>query len=420
MLGARPPLLPLLIAAGACATHAPEPPQILAVEPATGAQGVATAVTIHGAFYLDVRLDFRGERSTIGDTFRATLDDNELTDVVYVDHETVTAVVPASLPPATYTLEVIDPAGRSGTLAAAFTVEATACTPTMPREGPRPLLSCTDLVDNDCNGLTDGEEPTCRPFSAPAVLTAVGTGSVDDDPSLTGDLLELYFNSNRPGGLGGDDIWRITRATIADPWTVPVNVTELNSPALDTTPEVSLDGLTIFIGSDRPGSQGPDIYLSTRPDRGALWSTPARIPGLSSPAIDVAASTTPDLLDVVLESTRGGDADLFVSTRPNTGAPWGMPMPVPELNTPGIERNPSRAGPMGNTLVFDSNRPGGVGDRDLYLTVHPPMGGWLPPLLLDELCSPLEDTDPWMSPDFRYVIFTSMRDGSSRIYEASR
>src|SRR5437773_4240357 len=42
----------------------------------------------------------------------------------------------------------------------------------------------------------------------------VNTGFIDAGPALSKDGLSLYFNSNRPGGYGGNDIWVSQRAKI--------------------------------------------------------------------------------------------------------------------------------------------------------------------------------------------------------------
>ena len=90
-------------------------------------------------------------------------------------------------------------------------------------------------------------------------------GSNDQAASLRHDAKEVFFFSNRPGGLGHIDIWTSTRQNANDPWSIPINVTSLNTAADDVTPNLSFDGLTILFGSNRPGSLGGnDIWMSTR------------------------------------------------------------------------------------------------------------------------------------------------------------
>ena len=117
------------------------------------------------------------------------------------------------------------------------------------------------------------------PFRNIAPLAAVNDATYDDDdPSPTGDLLEPYVDSDRPGaGAAMGDIWVARRGSTADPFGAPALVTELASTADDTTPEVSADGLTMYFSSDRSSAGDRDIYITTRPDRGSSWATPQRV-----------------------------------------------------------------------------------------------------------------------------------------------
>ena len=47
-------------------------------------------------------------------------------------------------------------------------------------------------------------------WSAPVEITELTSGMGDDDPSLTNDLLEIYWGSRRTGGMGSEDIWVAT------------------------------------------------------------------------------------------------------------------------------------------------------------------------------------------------------------------
>src|SRR5262245_23929212 len=89
----------------------------------------------------------------------------------------------------------------------------------------------------------DADPMPLGPWSAPTPfpeLTAPGTAL--DDPTLTADMLEIYFNSNRSGN---DDIWMSTRSTTSSVWNDPTLVAELNTISRESDPEVSYDGLVI-------------------------------------------------------------------------------------------------------------------------------------------------------------------------------
>jgi hypothetical protein len=86
-------------------------------------------------------------------------------------------------------------------------------------------------------------------------------------PSIRFDGLEIVIQSNRPPSLGFD-LWASTRATVTDPWSEPVRLNNVNSPQTDAGPYLSGDGMTLYFSSDRPGGMGGnDLWMSTRQRR---------------------------------------------------------------------------------------------------------------------------------------------------------
>lgn len=99
----------------------------------------------------------------------------------------------------------------------------------------------------------------------------------DPDPAVTEahptvrvDGREMYFHSDRPGGLGANDLWTSTRRSVHEPWSRPVNVgAPLNSAAGENQPTLAYDGRTLIFASTRPGGLGgSDIWMSTRTPSG--------------------------------------------------------------------------------------------------------------------------------------------------------
>lgn len=81
-------------------------------------------------------------------------------------------------------------------------------------------------------------------------------------PAFSNDGNSLYFVSDMKGGYGGKDIWVINRIE-RDIWGMPKNLgSDVNSSEDEMFPSVVGDSL-LFFASDRPGSIGGlDIYLS--------------------------------------------------------------------------------------------------------------------------------------------------------------
>ncbi|WP_199140314.1 OmpA family protein [Pedobacter sp. ASV12] len=91
----------------------------------------------------------------------------------------------------------------------------------------------------------------------------------ESQPSISPDGSTLYFVSNRPGGLGGYDIWKST-LTDEGQWTEPINLgPNINTPYDENTPFMHADGKTLYFSSDGwPGLGNKDIFYSRMNNQG--------------------------------------------------------------------------------------------------------------------------------------------------------
>jgi tetratricopeptide (TPR) repeat protein len=85
----------------------------------------------------------------------------------------------------------------------------------------------------------------------------------------------LYFSSNRPGGVGGFDIYYSVR-TISG-WTEAVNLGDIiNTPFDEIAPTVSHDGNRLFFSSTgHPTMGGYDIFVSVK--QKGMWGKPINL-----------------------------------------------------------------------------------------------------------------------------------------------
>jgi hypothetical protein len=100
-------------------------------------------------------------------------------------------------------------------------------------------------------------------FSPPELVVELSSPFSDQRPYFRPDGREIVIHSNRPGSLGGFDVWFATRRHTDEAWSTPENPASLNSASDDVTGVLSSDGRTFFFGSNRSG-EGSDVYFATR------------------------------------------------------------------------------------------------------------------------------------------------------------
>jgi hypothetical protein len=121
------------------------------------------------------------------------------------------------------------------------------------------------------------------PFGIATEVTALTAGTINRDPALSADGLTIYFDSDRAPSLGGTDIWYATRASLTSAWSTPVSLSEVNSSSDDRDAYLSADGLTLYFASDRPGGiGGQDLWVTLRPDRQSPFAPPRNVMDLNS------------------------------------------------------------------------------------------------------------------------------------------
>ncbi|HZO17190.1 MAG TPA: hypothetical protein VFB62_28125 [Polyangiaceae bacterium] len=262
-------------------------------------------------------------------------------------------------------------------------------------------------------GEQSGGAPPLGPFDPPQLVAALSDPADDDDPTFTADGLELYFNSNRSGTA---DVWKSVRDATNEPWGTPEIVLELSSStAFDSNFLVSPDGLSFWMSSDREGQGLTDIFVSTRSSRTSPWSTPMLVPELNSTTYENPSGILDNLLLLLVDR---GD-QLHFSTRMSLTDPWTPLVPIAELNVSSYNSD-GWLKPDALTIYFTSDRTGNV---DLYVTTRrTPNGAFEEPAPVSELNSVELDSDPCLSPDTRYIMFSRTMGGMSprEIYEASR
>lgn len=292
------------------------------------------------------------------------------------------------------------------------------------------------LVNASCSLFVNGGDPATdasgsdadsdeMTFGAARLIEELSVSSAaDDDPSLTGDLLQIFFNSDRNGGAGGGDIWTAQRADAAAQWGIPEPVTELNSTGTETTPDVSADGFTIYFASDRPTTGklngNRNLYVATRPELDAAWSDPVLVEELSSQFSEAAGSLALGGTMIFFCTNRAGNSDdVYYSQLEDV---WTTPLPAPGVSEP--SRGECEPHVSEDALSIYFSFPSPSGDFDLHRAVRSSVDGEfeLSDGRVEPLNTPSEDNDPWVSEDESLIFFSSERNNPGRpgLYFAKR
>ena len=209
--------------------------------------------------------------------------------------------------------------------------------------------------------------------------TAINSPSADGCPIESPNGRHLYIASNRPGTLGGNDIWVAHRKNPKSPWSTPENLgPPVNTEFADFCPTPLGDGWLLFV-SERPGpgtcNAGPgkgDMYIVRQRENGQ-WTTPRHLgcdasgTGPNFPGGEFGPSLVRTRQGTFLffsSDGYGADMNIYMSRRRADGS-FAQATLVDELNTafadfmPNVRRD-------GLEVVFNSNRPGGQGGQDVY------------------------------------------------------
>ena len=243
----------------------------------------------------------------------------------------------------------------------------------------------------------------------------------EQGPAISKDGLSLYFGSMRPDGFGASDIWVSQRASVHHRWGPPLNLGAIvNTPGVENIPALSRDGHWLFFNSDRAGTSGTlDIWVSyrTRVHDDFAWQPPVNVgAGVNSPGFEAGASYLeneqggPPLLFFGRGQTLAS-FDIYVSGLQPDGS-FGGAVVIPELNSAQSDQRPSVRFD-GLELFLSSDRIGSLGLSDLWVSARKTVfDAWDTPTNLGPTVnSAFADMQPYIAADRRTLFFTSNRPG---------
>jgi hypothetical protein len=248
----------------------------------------------------------------------------------------------------------------------------------------------------------------------------VNTQYNDTYAFLSRDELTMYFTSDRPGGVGGDDLWLTTRASLEDPWEDPQNMTALNTSAADSLAVLSSDEHVMFFHSTRPGGCGAgDIWMTRRQNRRSQqWGPPGNLGCvLNTAAIEIAPAffENPETGQVTLfyGSNRPGSQDFDVYASPlGEDSYFGPGVLVPKFSSAGRDTR-IFIRKDGLEAFITSDRIGGQGLIDIWTSTRDTLAdGWSTPVdLAFPVNTAVDDGSPWLSREGTTLYFFSRRSG---------
>jgi len=114
-------------------------------------------------------------------------------------------------------------------------------------------------------------------WTEPIKMDGINSNSWETHLALSADGQMAYFVSNRSGGLGGRDIYRVKKLPNGN-WSAPMNLgSNINTPYEEDAVFISPDELTLYFSSEGHNSMGGfDVFTSTLDESGE-WKRPENI-----------------------------------------------------------------------------------------------------------------------------------------------
>jgi hypothetical protein len=184
----------------------------------------------------------------------------------------------------------------------------------------------------------------------------------DADPYITADGKQFYFISDRPVETGGErqshhDIWVMDKTGTG--WSAPRHLPAPVNSDTDSFYPIGLKNGMLYFGSQRKDSNGVgDIYRAV-PQKDGSYTVENIGPPINTGAGEYEAFITEDERTLLLAATKRPDSlggyDLYVSHRQADGK-WSEPINLgPEINSPERELSPKLT-PDGKYLIWTSCR----------------------------------------------------------------
>ncbi|MHC1775425.1 MAG: OmpA family protein [Lentimicrobium sp.] len=242
---------------------------------------------------------------------------------------------------------------------------------------------------------------------------------------ISPDAERLYFTRRMTSGETRDENFFFSVRENDTTWRQAEELgTPVNSPGDEGALCISPDGQYLFYSAcNRPDGYGScDIYVSKR--EGERWGKPENLgPRVNSSFWETQPSFAPDGMTLYFVSNRPGGAgssDIWISRLDDSGN-WSEPEnPGASINTPESERGPF-IHPDGRTLYFSSKGHTGMGEGDIFLSLLDEKGQWSQPLNIGYPLNTEADEVTFVVDNAgRYAYFSSTAEGGYGLQDIYR
>lgn len=201
---------------------------------------------------------------------------------------------------------------------------------------------------------------------------------------------------------------------------------KINTSYPEYAPIISADGKTIYFTSRRADTRGgevdkkgdfkyfEDIYYSEWDEDKGEWGTVHPVPGrINTDYFDACLGISPDGTQLfIYRNIPGvtGSGDIYVSKLSSSGK-WGSPQPMTKKKKNFINSSYFESGASitadGNSFYFVSERPGGIGRADIYVS-HKVGKEWGRPINLgSKINTPYDEKFVYVTADGNVMFFGS-------------